>query len=72
MNPTIHYTKPSITDLEVGYASDAARNGWGSKCYDYINRFESGFRDFVGTDYAIATSSCTGAIHMIDGGWIAA
>ena len=28
----IHYTKPSITELEVGYATDAARNGWGDKC----------------------------------------
>ena len=32
----IAYTKPSITDLEVNYACDAAKNGWGEKCYDYI------------------------------------
>jgi len=31
MKPRIHYTKPSITDLEVGYATDAARNGWGEQ-----------------------------------------
>ena len=29
MKPRIHYTKPSITELEVAYATDAARNGWG-------------------------------------------
>jgi len=28
MNPKIHYTKPSIAELEVGYVTDAARNGW--------------------------------------------
>jgi len=27
--PRIYYTKPSITELEVGCATDAARNGWG-------------------------------------------
>jgi len=60
----IHYTKPSITDLEVQYASDAARNGWGERCYEYINRFEEAFRSHLGVKYAIATSSCTGALHM--------
>jgi perosamine synthetase len=60
----IHYTKPSITELEVAYATDAARNGWGEHCYDYIIRFESQFRDHLGVRYAIATSSCTGALHL--------
>lgn len=64
MKPRIHYTKPSITDLEVRYATDAAMNGWGEQCYDYINRFEAGFNKFLDVKYAIATSSCTGALHM--------
>ena len=64
MNQRIHYTKPSITELEVTYATDAARNGWGERCYDYLNRFEAAFREHLGVKYAIATSSCTGALHM--------
>lgn len=60
----IHYTKPSITELEVRYATDAATNGWGEKCYDYIHRFEALFREHLGVRYALATSSCTGALHM--------
>lgn len=60
----IHYTKPSITDLEVEFASDAARNGWGSACYAYIERFEHEFAKFLGSSHAIATSSCTGALHL--------
>lgn len=60
----IYYTKPSITEKEVAYASDAARNGWGERCYDYINRFEELFKQHLGVRYAIATSSCTGALHM--------
>lgn len=64
MKPRIHYTKPSITELEVRYATDAATNGWGEKCYEYINRFEEAFKVHLGVKYAIATSSCTGALHM--------
>ncbi len=64
MKPRIHYTKPSITDLEIGYAADAAANGWGERCYDYIYKFEAAFREHIGSSYAIATSSCTGALHM--------
>ncbi|MBB4361482.1 perosamine synthetase [Bradyrhizobium sp. CIR18] len=60
----ILYTKPSITELETRYAADAAANGWGARCYDYINRFEAAFRDHLGVSHAIATSSCTGALHM--------
>ena len=60
----IHYTKPSITDLEIEYATDAVTNGWGERCYEYIGRFEESFRRHLGVKHAIATSSCTGALHM--------
>jgi len=63
-NHKIPYTKPSITDLEIQYATDAAANGWGEHCYDYINRFEKAFKEHLGVQYAVATSSCTGALHM--------
>lgn len=64
MTSRIHYTKPSITDMEVSYATDAARNGWGERCYEYIARFEALFRAHLRVNHAIATSSCTGAMHM--------
>ena len=60
----IHYTRPSITELEVRYATDAARNGWGDRWHDYLDRFEQAFRDHLGVKHAIPTSSCTGALHM--------
>jgi len=60
----IYYTKPSITELEVQYATDAAANGWGEHCYKYIERFEQKFRQHLGVRHAIATSSGTGALHM--------
>lgn len=64
MKPRIYYTKPSITPKEVEYASEAAANGWGERCYEYITRFEAEFKQHLGVKYAIATSSCTGALHL--------
>lgn len=60
----IHYTKPSITEREIAYATDAATHGWGERCYDYIHRFEALFREHLGSRHAIATSSGTGALHL--------
>lgn len=64
MKPRIPYTKPSITELEVRYATDAAANGWGERCYEYLGRFENSFKTHLEVQHAIATSSCTGALHM--------
>lgn len=64
MKLRIPYTKPSITQLEQTYAADAVATGWGEKCYDYINCFEADFRKYLGSSFAIATSSCTGAMHL--------
>ena len=61
---SVPYTKPSIGPLELEYVMDAAEHGWGPKCYEYIHRFESAFASYVGSAYAISTSSCTGALHM--------
>ncbi|HZE59502.1 MAG TPA: DegT/DnrJ/EryC1/StrS aminotransferase family protein [Burkholderiales bacterium] len=60
----IYYSKPSITPLEVGYATQAAEHGWGEACYDWLERFEQRFREHLGVRHAIATSSATGALHM--------
>lgn len=60
----IYYTKPSITELEIRYATDAVANGWGDNCYSYINQFENLFKKHLDIKYVIATSSCTGALHM--------
>jgi len=60
----IFYSKPSITEREIYYVTNAATNGWGEQCYDYIHLFEKMFKEHLKVKYAIATSSCTGALHM--------
>lgn len=64
MPERIPYTRPSVTVHESGYVTDAAINGWGEHCYDYLHRFEAAFRDHLDCGFAIATSSCTGAMHL--------
>lgn len=60
----IPYAKPSITELEIEYVTDAIKHGWGASCYDYIYRFQSSFQSYLGVRHALATSSCTGALHL--------
>ena len=57
-------SKPSITEKEISYVDDAMRNGWGEKCYDYIEKFEDKFKEYVDCKFNLATSSCTGAINL--------
>lgn len=56
---------PSITEKEIAYVTDAVTNGWNQHWGDYLAKFEKSFAAYVGTKHAIATSSCTGALHLI-------
>jgi perosamine synthetase len=55
---------PSISSREMSYVLDAVRYGWNSRWADYLNRFEASFAEYIGVKHAIATSSCTGALHL--------
>jgi perosamine synthetase len=55
---------PSISSREASYAYDAARYGWNNNWAKYLKEFESSFAKYVGVQHAIATSSCTGALHI--------
>ena len=54
----------SVGALEVGYTADAAQTGWNEKCFDYLKRFEAAVCKILGVRYAIATPSCTAALHL--------
>lgn len=55
---------PSISCREVTYVTEAAASGWNVHHSDYLRRFEQKFADYVGSEFAMATSSCTGALHL--------
>jgi len=57
-------TSPSITQKEIKYVAQATRDGWNENYRKYINLFEEKFAEYVGRKYALATSSCTAALHL--------
>ena len=64
VNKLILTAGPSIIEKEVEYGLDAIQNGWNEHHSDYIKKFEDAFKDYTGSNYAMATSSCTGAMHL--------
>lgn len=61
---TILTAGPSITEKEIEYVLDAVRHGWNENWNCYLTRFEKAFAEYVGTRFALSTSSCTGALHL--------
>ncbi|MCO6432095.1 MAG: DegT/DnrJ/EryC1/StrS family aminotransferase [Deltaproteobacteria bacterium] len=55
---------PSITELEVSYVAQAARDGWFANSNFYQEQFEAGFASYVNRKYAVCLPSCTAAIHL--------
>jgi len=55
---------PSISLLEEFYCKDAVRNGWNKNWDNYIRAFEDEGASIVNSAHALATSSCTGAMHI--------
>ncbi|HLF77534.1 MAG TPA: DegT/DnrJ/EryC1/StrS family aminotransferase [Dehalococcoidia bacterium] len=55
---------PWITDKEVSYVADAARNGWYERWNEYPTRFEEAFAARLGVRHAVSGPSGTAAIHL--------
>jgi len=55
---------PSMSTKEEAYVLDAVRNGWNDQWNGYLSRLEKAFANFIGVKFAMATSSCTGALHV--------
>lgn len=63
-NAMILTAGPSISAREGVYAYDAALYGWNGNWSKYLTEFERQFAEYVGAKYALATSSCTGALQI--------
>lgn len=64
MDKLIQTAGPSISQREIDYVMDAVKNGWYENWDQYLKRFERAFARYVGVRHALATSSCTGALHL--------
>ena len=55
---------PSITQLEIDYAADAAAYGWYDHAHEYPRRFEQAFASYIGVKHAVSLPSCTSSLHL--------
>jgi len=55
---------PSITQLEIDYATDAAATGWYNNAGEYPRRFERAFANYLGVKHAVSLPSCTSGLHL--------
>ena len=62
----IEVSGPSISNLEKKYILDALSNGWyGKNKYYYVEKFEKSFAKFHKRNFALMTTNCTSAIHLL-------
>ncbi len=55
---------PNIAGNELKYVKDCLDTGWVSSVGSYVTDFEKGISNYVGSKYAVATSSGTTALHL--------
>ncbi len=64
MSKKVPVAGPWVTDLEVQYVADAARNAWYDDWNMYNEKFESAFAERHNVPYAISLPSCTSGLHL--------
>ena len=66
MKTTVHeipFAKPEFDEAEACAVAEVLKSGWVSQG-PVVARFEAMFAERVGARYAVATSSCTTALHL--------
>lgn len=59
----VAFAKPSIGDEEIAAVTETLRSGW-IAAGPRTAELETRFRESIGAKHAVATSSCTGALHI--------
>ena len=63
-NKFIPLCVPEIRGNEWDYIKECLDTNWVSSAGSYVTRFENNLAAYVGTHYAVATSSGTAALHL--------
>ncbi|MDC0039557.1 aminotransferase class V-fold PLP-dependent enzyme [Gammaproteobacteria bacterium] len=61
----VGYTEPSINNSDVSAVTKATATSWGSQRGQYVKLFEKQFASLMGVEFALSTSSATGALHLV-------
>ncbi len=60
----IPLAKPALDGNELEYITDCIKNSWISSQGKYVTNFEDKFCEYVGSNYALAVSNGTVALHL--------
>ena len=60
----IAFAGPWVTQREIDFVAEAAREGWYENCTKYMTGFEEEVKKYLGVKYAIGTNCCTQALHL--------
>lgn len=63
-NTHIPVAYPDLTGKELEYLTDAFQSTWISSRGKYIDRFEDDFANYCGSDFGVAVSNGTVALHL--------
>jgi perosamine synthetase len=64
MNFRIPIAEPLIEERELKLVTEAVKSGWVSSKGRFIVEFEENFAKYIGTEYGLATSNGTAALHL--------
>ena len=64
MGKMIPVSKPTISELELSYVSDAVKTGWVSSAGSYLKKFEQEFASFHKVKHCVALSNGTAALEV--------
>ena len=64
MNRYLPISRPDVDDLELKYIEDCVKSGWVSSAGEYVTRFEKLNSEYYGTEFGVAVSNGTVALHL--------
>ena len=59
----LNFGSPLIEQSDINEVIDCLKSGWLSTG-PRVNKFENDFRNYIGSKYAVALNSCSGALHL--------
>jgi len=64
LTPRIPIAQPAVSEIDVSKVEQALRSGWISGRGQCVKEFEERFAEWVGAEYAVASTSGTSALHL--------
>jgi len=59
----LNFASPLIEQSDIDEVVECLKSGW-LTTGPRVNKFENDFRNYIGSKYAVALNSCTGALHL--------